>query len=99
MTRPDVTAGPIERNFKPAKVDADIGSGVGIGVGEGVAVGAGVGAATFGEIEAVGIWATMVEIKTNETQTNITETRSLYTVKGSLRINYLQKLGLLLCVY
>ncbi len=47
MTRPLVTAGPIERNFIPAKVPLDIGSGFGVGdaagVGDGLAVGDGDG--------------------------------------------------------
>lgn len=43
MTRPDVTAGPIERKRIPEKTAVPIGSGVGVGVGVGAGVGVGVG--------------------------------------------------------
>lgn len=38
ITRPEVTAGPIERNLRPENTPAPIGSGVGVGVAAGVAV-------------------------------------------------------------
>ncbi|HLM59464.1 MAG TPA: hypothetical protein VK308_01550 [Pyrinomonadaceae bacterium] len=43
MTRPDVTAGPIERKRIPPNVPVDIGSGFGVGVVAGVAVAVGLG--------------------------------------------------------
>ena len=63
-----MTAGPIERNLKPAKTDAGIVSGVGVGVGAGVvtAVGAGVGVA-----EGVGVWGKIVKFKNNDRQIRI----------------------------
>jgi hypothetical protein len=39
LTRPEVTAGPIERNLIPEKVPLDIGSGFGVGEVIGVGVG------------------------------------------------------------
>lgn len=39
--RPDVTAGPIERNLRPENTADPIGSGVGVGVGDWIGVGLG----------------------------------------------------------
>jgi len=59
-TRPEVNAGPIDRNLSPLNVGVDIGSrGVGeasgVGVGDGLAVAAGVGDGDAGGLG--GSWA------------------------------------------
>ena len=71
MTRPDVTAGPIERNRKPEKTAA-IGSGVGAETAAGVADGDGAG---------VGVWEKVVETKR---QTKSRDRRKLCTIGNSL---------------
>jgi hypothetical protein len=43
LTRPEVTAGPSERNLRPENVPLDIGSGFGVGIAAGVAVAEGLG--------------------------------------------------------
>jgi len=66
LTRPLVTAGPIERNRIPAKVPVDIGSGFGVGVAAGVAVGNGLGAGD-GKVAAFeSCWASKFTLVNND---------------------------------
>lgn len=73
MTRPDVTAGPIERKRRPEKADAGIGSGVGAGV----AAGAG-----------VGVWAKVKTERDSRRQKKTKERRSCVTIGFSGKWNF-----------
>jgi hypothetical protein len=92
LTRPEVTAGPMERNLKPENTEEPIGSGVGVGVGSGVGVGD-VGTtvalvespAGVGDGEAPGCagrWAKNVEKDSNVKQTRAKVKRRCCTAKA-----------------
>lgn len=85
MTRPDVTAGPIDRKRKPEKTDEPIGSGVGVGVIAGVGVGVettgDVGAGT-GEAGVAGFWPYEPETVKKAIQKKTKIGRIWYTVRA-----------------
>ena len=73
MTRPDVTAGPIDLNRSPENTPDAIGSGVGVGVAAGTGVAVGVTA-------AVGVWATIAEVIRRKLQSSKQIRRILNTI-------------------
>jgi hypothetical protein len=101
LTRPEVVAGPIERNRIPENVPVDKGSGFGVGVAAGV--GEGVGVTVGGSVFSFeSCWESEFWLKVKEIQTKsnkirnrrINETPFYFDLfdKKAGRLNYVCKL-------